>query len=251
MSLLYKKVGRRYVPVSMYGPEVADAFPQGAHLIVVSNGWTSCRYNVTPEHAPLLAALRLHREACMDAMRKASASRPTKRPLTAKEAKAYRAYCDVMGAESMLQLETASASDMVDALEKSLIDKVYPTSQSEKAGFPLDKNGLELPKISESAGRGFRHYFRSARITAWQAASCSATRSASAWRVAVASRNGPRNALVAAASRSQALAAVSPAPGTLAGMGSRRAPARRSAMTASFFRSASVLLLSRVSAIVA
>lgn len=122
MTLLYKKVGRRYHPVSMYGQEVADALPKGAHLIVVSDGWTSCRYNVTPEHAPILAALRLHRDICMDAMRKTSVARPAKRPLTAKERQAYRAYCEVMGEESMLQLEHSSASDVVDALENSLIE---------------------------------------------------------------------------------------------------------------------------------
>ena len=132
-DLLYRKVGRRYHPVSMYGNEVADALPKGAHLIIIDDGWRSCRYNINPDHAAVLAALRMNREACMQAMRKASASRPTSRPLTPLERKAYKAYADVMGAEGLMQLEMCSAADVVDALERSLIEQTNPTDPNKWA----------------------------------------------------------------------------------------------------------------------
>jgi hypothetical protein len=49
MIPLYIKRGRRYHAVQWHMPEVIDALPAGAHLIVVGDGGRSTRYNITPD----------------------------------------------------------------------------------------------------------------------------------------------------------------------------------------------------------
>ncbi len=123
-QVLYQKIGRRYHPVREYDSLVMDAMPAGSHLVVVQPGVKSCRYNVEPTHAPLLAALREHREALMVILRNASAMRSHKSLLTPKERKGLAAYCAVVGPEAMLTLESRSAADIIDALEAGLVARV-------------------------------------------------------------------------------------------------------------------------------
>ena len=121
-TTLYEKRGRRYVPLREYSPEVMDAMPSGSHLVVVSPGSRFVRFNVEPDHATLLAALREHREALLEILRKSSAARARTGPLSPRERRAYEAYCKVMGHEAMLRLEVPAATEILDTLEKRLVE---------------------------------------------------------------------------------------------------------------------------------
>ena len=118
MSALYRRevspAGRvSYTP----GAEefVWDSLPKGAHLMIVEPGIKSCRYNIAPAFAAVEAALMLCESEAASAMREASEPQPD-RKLTGKEAKAYAAYCKVMGHEAMLRLTTPSAMGYVKAV---------------------------------------------------------------------------------------------------------------------------------------
>lgn len=116
---VYRKVGRKYVPVGIFDPQ-ADYLPIGAHLLVVEPGVRSTRFNVNPACADLLAGLRACREPIMDAIRQSSITKSAG-PLTPAEQRGYRAYCKAIGHEGMLRLSGPSAADICDALEAALI----------------------------------------------------------------------------------------------------------------------------------
>ena len=118
---LYRKVGRRYKPVREYDPMLMDSFPEGSHLVVCKPGEWSYRYNVTPEHAPLLAAFRAHRDALADVLRKASALRLPRGIHTKRSLKAYEAWREIMG-EEVFTLDSVSIADLLETLEKSLVE---------------------------------------------------------------------------------------------------------------------------------
>ena len=123
---LYKKVGHRYKAVQHYDSAVMDCMPNGAHLVVVSDGCRSVRFNVDPTLAPVLAALHTHKEQiCKDVLLKGRlklegyAEDPKERE---KAERAYAAWLSVMGeGEEFFRLYGCSAADLVNALEESII----------------------------------------------------------------------------------------------------------------------------------
>jgi hypothetical protein len=129
---LYKKQGRRYVQIGAYDPLVYDAMPRGAHLVVVDKGWTSTRRSIDPDRAGLLAALKLHEDVVTKAARKATEIALSKRPdkLTPKERRAFAAFREVMGDDSMLVLSLPAATDVVRALEDALMSAIYGGDQA-------------------------------------------------------------------------------------------------------------------------
>ena len=86
----YKKVGRRYVPVSEYDSDLFHSMPKGAHLVTCYPGGSSTRYNINPNHAALIAASRVAEDAMSNALNKASELKPSRRPVTEKSAKPGR-----------------------------------------------------------------------------------------------------------------------------------------------------------------
>jgi hypothetical protein len=71
-TTFYKKVGRRYVPVSEYDSQLCNAFPKGAHLVQSYPGGTLCKFNINPKLAPMIAAGRVAEEEISQAVMKAS-----------------------------------------------------------------------------------------------------------------------------------------------------------------------------------
>jgi hypothetical protein len=55
-TLIYKKVGRRYVEIGEMDSERYDYYPVGVTLTVKKKGSTLRRYNVDPAFAPMIAA---------------------------------------------------------------------------------------------------------------------------------------------------------------------------------------------------
>ena len=124
---IYIKSGRRYKPIYEYDQKVCDSFPIGSHLVVSEPGHQITRYNVSPNFAPVLAALASGREAFVNALQKATLLTPQKK-LNAKELTAFEAWKKATGEETRM-LESASASDVYDAFEKAIIEA---TNRSEK-----------------------------------------------------------------------------------------------------------------------
>ena len=114
---IYKKVNRRYIPIGMYEPE-QQYKPIGAHLVIVSPGCTSTRYNIQVDEAVVLAAVQNVRKALVDALDKATELQPDRRRLTPLEEQAWAEYVKIAGTPKGLRFEGLSMSDIVDkALE--------------------------------------------------------------------------------------------------------------------------------------
>ena len=113
MTTLYKKVGRRYKPVAEH--EEWDSFPEGAHLVVCSPGSTLRRFNVDPDRAGLLAAAEPLRDQIMALVVEKQRMRPTRQPVTQKQADAWHAFERAMGNEGYV-VEYASVGEIADAV---------------------------------------------------------------------------------------------------------------------------------------
>lgn len=116
---LYRKQGRRYVPVSEYERMQGDEWQAGSHLTVVAPGCTFTRYRVNPDKAALLAALYIHRDACIEAIRKMTEARPSiKEPLTPKQAKAWQQWQEACG--SLHSVEIPAVAECFDAIVRTV-----------------------------------------------------------------------------------------------------------------------------------
>ena len=119
-EVFYKKVGRRYVPVSYYDSKLLEAVPAGCHLVVKQRGSEMRRYNVDPSLAPMIAAGHLMKDQMSDALFAASEAKPAIKALTEKQAKAWKKLKQEYGSE-MFYIQYPSANDIVDAGIKSLV----------------------------------------------------------------------------------------------------------------------------------
>jgi hypothetical protein len=114
MSTLYKKVGRKYVPVAEYSNEVVDSFPKGTHLVMCYPGGQSRRFNIDPAYAPMIAAGRVAEDAICRAISKASEMRPQHTPLTPQQKQAWEALAKEFGNE-LSTLHGLSVRDCAEA----------------------------------------------------------------------------------------------------------------------------------------
>lgn len=123
-TTFYKKVGRKYVPVSYYDSEIMDAVPEGAHLIVKRKGAETRRYSVDPALAPLIAAGIYAEDKMTMAIMKASELRLPKsqQPLTAIQVQAWNALAASFGKE-MYSLEWPSYAEVARAGVRALEDE--------------------------------------------------------------------------------------------------------------------------------
>ena len=110
----YKKVGRRYVPVSEYDSELFDSMPKGSHLVMCYPGGRSLRYNINPNHAALIAASRVAEDAMSTALLRASEMRPKHRPITEQQREAWQNLQRAFG-DDMYALHTESARALAEA----------------------------------------------------------------------------------------------------------------------------------------
>lgn len=125
-KVFYEKKGRRYVPVQEYDNELLDAFPKGAHLVLVYPGGSSRRYNINPNNAALIAASRIFEDAVASAMVKAQELRLSYRlrekPLTPEQKAAWEHLVEVFG-EDARQLEWPSIREIAESGAKALVDE--------------------------------------------------------------------------------------------------------------------------------
>ena len=76
-EIIYRKQGRRYVPIGICD-NAASYWPKGAHLVIVEPGRRYTLYHVEPAMAALEAAARKMQDGMVQAMRKASEAKPSK-----------------------------------------------------------------------------------------------------------------------------------------------------------------------------
>ncbi len=118
-KLFYEKVGRRYRPVYEYDNELLDAFPKGAHLVIVYPGGSSRRYNIDANYAAMIAAGRVAEDAVCQAIIKAAELRPKKNPLTERQRLAWQELKEAFG-DDLFSLNGASTRDIAEAGVKAM-----------------------------------------------------------------------------------------------------------------------------------
>lgn len=113
-KIFYEKRGRRYVPVAEYDSEYLDSFPKGNHLVMCYPGGATRKFNINPNHAAMIAAGRVAKDAICDAMIKASELRSTKIPITLGQKKAWEKLAKEFGSE-LCTLQAPSLNDCAEA----------------------------------------------------------------------------------------------------------------------------------------
>jgi hypothetical protein len=125
MTTLYEKRNGRYHPVR--DTAACDGLGLGSHVVTVmkTDGCTLTSYRgpIIPAFASVLAAVPFAREAMLSAMNAANrVDRPARRPMSAKQKRAWAAYQVVMAEDKDVPLcfEGVSMHDVVDAGIKAL-----------------------------------------------------------------------------------------------------------------------------------
>lgn len=112
-QIFYKKVGRKYIPISEYDNDLVDSLSYGDHLLsIYPTG--STRRKIDPAFAPMIAAGRHAREVIAKKVLKASEMRPASTPITPGQLKAWKKLAKEFGDE-LSTLSVGSAYDIVDA----------------------------------------------------------------------------------------------------------------------------------------
>ena len=118
-KLFYEKVGRKYVPVYEYDQTLMDAFPKGTHLVICYPGGQSTRYKIDPAYAPMIAAGRVAEDKISEAIRKASALRPSRAPITKGQQAAWENLVKEFGEDARM-LAWPSAREAAEEAVKAM-----------------------------------------------------------------------------------------------------------------------------------
>lgn len=129
-TVFYKKVGRRYKPVSEYDDELMMSFPKGTHIVMCYPGGQSTRYNIDPNYAAMITAGRLAEDAVCEAIYKESEARPKERPITERQRKAWEEMKAAFGDE-FFSLTFRSTRDLAEAGVKAMQEEADKLMQNE------------------------------------------------------------------------------------------------------------------------
>ena len=116
---LYKKVGRKYVPIS--DPYALDGLREGWWLVKVSPGSTSIRQQVYPSKAEIAAAAKDKEDELLQIIREASEAKPAKIPISPEALADWQEFIHRHGNEfSSLQFPSMqeNAERIIEALLK-------------------------------------------------------------------------------------------------------------------------------------
>ena len=136
-EVFYKKVGRKYVPVSEYDSTLLDALPKGAHLVLSYPGGRSTRFNIDPKFAPMIAAGRYAEDAISKSLMDASEIRPARwDKFTEKDQRLWSAIKSCIPKEHRYMYTHGSAYEAVQAGVKAMsmeADKLLENPSVRKA----------------------------------------------------------------------------------------------------------------------
>jgi hypothetical protein len=122
-EVFYKKVGRKYVPVSEYDSDLTYALPKGTHWVMCYPGGTSTRYHVEPNYVAMIAAGRVAEDAISKAIMNATEIRRNTRsketPLTPGQKAAWDKLVEEFGPDAK-QLEWPSARECAEAAVQAM-----------------------------------------------------------------------------------------------------------------------------------
>lgn len=153
-KIFYEKIGRKYVPVKEYDPDLLDSFPYGNHLVMCYPGGSSRRYNINPDYAAMIAAARVAEHVIVKAILAESELRPAKTLLTEEQRSAWCTLAEKLG-DDRATLTSSSVHDSVQAGINAMIQQAEqllcnPTVRAAYEQFLLT---AELSKEHENGKR--------------------------------------------------------------------------------------------------
>lgn len=119
---IYKKEGRRYIPVEECDPSLYGSFREGCHLVVAKPGSTLTVFNVDPNYAGVLAVI----DSCNSKLCRVllDASQPkSNRKLTDKQLKAWKMFAKSMGEDSPA-LSVPSAYEILAKFKDAIVAEI-------------------------------------------------------------------------------------------------------------------------------
>lgn len=122
-TIFYKKVGRRYVPVSVYDNEYLDSFPKGDHLVSVYPGGSSRRFNIDPNYAAMIAAGRVAEDAICRKIQEATELRPANREIDEETNRKWRKFIATIPEDFRYMFTHGCARDAAEAGVRAMQDE--------------------------------------------------------------------------------------------------------------------------------
>ena len=150
-TVFYKKVGRRYTPVSEYDSELLDSFSKGTHIVMSYPGGQSRRYNIDPDYAAMIAAGRVAEDAISKHIMEVSALRPreSRKPLTPEQKEAWERLAAAFGDERYA-LEWCSYREAAEAGVKAMQEEANKLLEHESVRKAYDHFMLMCKLVKES-----------------------------------------------------------------------------------------------------
>ena len=130
-TVFYKKVGRRYVPVSEYDSELLDAFPKGTHIVMSYPGGKSTRYNIDPNYAAMIAAGRVAEDAITQSIQHSTELRPMNREIDEETQRRWQEFIVTIPEEFRFMFTHGSARDAAEAGVKAMQEEADRLMQHE------------------------------------------------------------------------------------------------------------------------
>lgn len=121
---LYRKEGRKYVPVSEMQLHQYDTWPEGVHVVVCRPGWRSVRFKIEPDTAAIVGAGRLLQDKIQEIVAKAVEMRPTKEPVTQEQAKAWENLKKAFG-NDRYAVQYESIAGIADEITQAIVSEAF------------------------------------------------------------------------------------------------------------------------------
>lgn len=151
-TIFYKKVGRRYVPVSEYDSELLDAFPKGNHLIMSYPGGASRRFNIEPALAPMIAAGRVAEDAISRRIQQETELRPANREIDEETQRKWKKFIATIPEDFRFMFTHGCARDAAEAGVKAMQEEADKLMQHESVRKAYD-HFILMCKLTKEEGK--------------------------------------------------------------------------------------------------
>lgn len=147
MTTFYKKVGRRYIPVSEYDNELTNSYPKGTHLTICLPGSTTRRYNVEPALVPMIAAGGYAEETISKVIMDKLSYEPVSKPVTPEQYEAWENMKKAWG-DDLCRLQSGSIMEAVRAGVNAMAEEAKQLLENPALQQSYD-NFILISKISK------------------------------------------------------------------------------------------------------
>jgi hypothetical protein len=148
-TIFYKKVGRRYKPVSEYDNELLDAFPKGTHIVMSYPGGKSTRYNIDPNYAAMIAAGRVAEDAITRSIQHSTELRPMNREMDEDLQRRWKEFIATVPEQFRFMFTHGSAHDAARAGVEAMQEEADRLMRHESVRRAYEQFQLVCKLVSE------------------------------------------------------------------------------------------------------